>query len=130
MKRRAFLMEIDPLYCDVILERWEAFTGRKAALDGAGLTFDQVAAERKLTPRRADPSSGLPRCSRGTAEAMAPLGEAIFEAARFPAAGRGAIALVLVLTCVYPKYPRRRRLLLSPPPWRLQLWSCITANAV
>ena len=28
--RRAFLMEIDPLYCDVIVQRWEQFTGRKA----------------------------------------------------------------------------------------------------
>jgi DNA modification methylase len=28
--RRAFLMEIDPLYCDVIVERWQNFTGRKA----------------------------------------------------------------------------------------------------
>jgi DNA modification methylase len=28
--RRAFLMEIDPLYCDVIVTRWEQFTGRKA----------------------------------------------------------------------------------------------------
>jgi len=28
--RRAFLMEIDPLYCDVIVKRWEEFTGRKA----------------------------------------------------------------------------------------------------
>lgn len=28
--RRAFLMELDPLYCDVIVERWEKFTGRKA----------------------------------------------------------------------------------------------------
>jgi DNA modification methylase len=34
--RRAFLMEIDPLYCDVIVKRWENFTGcmpeRKAAV--------------------------------------------------------------------------------------------------
>jgi DNA modification methylase len=29
-KRRAFLMELDPLYCDVIVERFEKFTGRKA----------------------------------------------------------------------------------------------------
>jgi DNA modification methylase len=29
-KRRAFLMEIDPLYCDVIVRRWEEFTGNKA----------------------------------------------------------------------------------------------------
>jgi len=28
--RHAFLMEIDPAYCDVIVQRWEAFTGRKA----------------------------------------------------------------------------------------------------
>jgi len=28
--RRCFLMEIDALYCDVIIQRWEQFTGRKA----------------------------------------------------------------------------------------------------
>jgi DNA modification methylase len=28
--RRAFLMEIDPLYADVIVQRWETFSGRKA----------------------------------------------------------------------------------------------------
>src|SRR5947209_13245504 len=28
--RRAFLMELDALYCDVIVTRWEAFTGGKA----------------------------------------------------------------------------------------------------
>jgi len=28
--RRAFLMELDPLYADVIVERWEKFTGRTA----------------------------------------------------------------------------------------------------
>ncbi len=28
--RRAFLMELDPLYCDVMVQRWEKFTGRKA----------------------------------------------------------------------------------------------------
>ncbi len=27
---RAFLMELDPLYSDVIVQRWEQFTGRKA----------------------------------------------------------------------------------------------------
>jgi DNA modification methylase len=28
--RRAFLLEIDSLYCDVIVKRWEQFTGQKA----------------------------------------------------------------------------------------------------
>ena len=30
MRRRAFLMEIDPLYSDVIVARYEAFTGKTA----------------------------------------------------------------------------------------------------
>jgi len=33
--RKAYLMELDPLYCDVIVERWEKFTGRKAERIGA-----------------------------------------------------------------------------------------------
>jgi len=28
--RKAYLMELDALYCDVIVQRWEKFTGRKA----------------------------------------------------------------------------------------------------
>ena len=28
--RRAFLMELDPLYCDVIVQRWKDFSGRQA----------------------------------------------------------------------------------------------------
>ncbi len=34
--RRAFLMELDPLYCDVIVTRWEQFTGKKAERHAAG----------------------------------------------------------------------------------------------
>ncbi len=33
--RRAFLMELDALYCDVIVQRWEKFTGRKAERQAA-----------------------------------------------------------------------------------------------
>ena len=33
--RKAFLMELDPLYCDVIVQRWEQFTGKQAQRQGA-----------------------------------------------------------------------------------------------
>jgi DNA modification methylase len=33
--RKAYLMELDPLYCDVIVQRWEKFTGRKAERSSA-----------------------------------------------------------------------------------------------
>ena len=31
--RKALFMELDPKYCDVIVKRWEEFTGKKAVLD-------------------------------------------------------------------------------------------------
>ena len=30
--RAARLMELDPIYCDVIVKRWEDYTGKKAKL--------------------------------------------------------------------------------------------------
>jgi DNA modification methylase len=36
--RRCFGVEISPQYCDVIVERWEKFTGKKAKLKGASKT--------------------------------------------------------------------------------------------
>lgn len=44
--RRARLVEIDPKYCDVIVRRWQAFTGKEAVLEASGQTFDALAAER------------------------------------------------------------------------------------
>jgi DNA modification methylase len=35
--RRAYLMELDPLYCDVIVQRYEAFTGEKAKRNNGSL---------------------------------------------------------------------------------------------
>ena len=31
-KRQCFMMELEPIYVDVIIERWETFTGQKAVL--------------------------------------------------------------------------------------------------
>jgi len=35
LSRKARLMELDPKYCDVIVKRWEDFTGKKAVLEKA-----------------------------------------------------------------------------------------------
>jgi DNA modification methylase len=39
-------IEIDPLYVDVAVRRWQAFTAKAAMLDANGCAFDVVAAER------------------------------------------------------------------------------------
>jgi len=35
-------MELDPRYCDVIVKRWQDFTGKKATLESNGKTFDEL----------------------------------------------------------------------------------------
>ena len=40
--RAARLIEFDPLYCDVIVRRFEAFTGKRARLAETGATFEDV----------------------------------------------------------------------------------------
>lgn len=40
------LMELDPKYCDVIVKRWQDFTGREAIHEATGKTFNQRAAAR------------------------------------------------------------------------------------
>jgi DNA modification methylase len=47
-RRQARLIELEPRYCDVIVRRWQEYTGEKALLDGGG-TFDDVAAGRLKT---------------------------------------------------------------------------------
>ena len=52
--RRAYGLEIDPLYVDVAVRRWQAYTKRDAILEGTGQTFDEVAAVRSKTGGRHD----------------------------------------------------------------------------
>jgi DNA modification methylase len=44
--RKARLMELDPKYADCIVRRYQEYTGKQAVLDGDGLTFERVKAER------------------------------------------------------------------------------------
>lgn len=48
--RHAFLMEIDALYADVIVDRWQRLTNGSAVLEGTGQSFADVAAERASEP--------------------------------------------------------------------------------
>ena len=45
--RKCYGLEIDPIYCDVIVKRWEAFTGKKATLSGYDGTFEDLQQERE-----------------------------------------------------------------------------------
>lgn len=46
--RMARLMELDPKYCDVIINRWQDFTGQQATLEATGQTYDEIKAEREV----------------------------------------------------------------------------------
>jgi len=42
--RECRMMELDPKYCDVIVKRWQDFTGKKAILERTGEEFDTLCA--------------------------------------------------------------------------------------
>jgi DNA modification methylase len=47
--RRGYGLELDPLYVDAAVRRWQAYTRRDAILNGSGQTFDETAAARSKT---------------------------------------------------------------------------------
>lgn len=47
--RKCYGMELDEHYCDVIINRWQNFTGKKATLELTGQTYEELKAERDLT---------------------------------------------------------------------------------
>lgn len=40
--RQARVMELNPKYCDVIVKRWQDFTGKQAVLESSGQTFAEL----------------------------------------------------------------------------------------
>ena len=49
-ERVCYGLELDPKYTDVVVERWQNLTGKRATLDGhQGETFEQVKLGRRLT---------------------------------------------------------------------------------
>ena len=61
--RRGYLIELDPIYCDRIIRRWEGYAKDDALLAGSGKTFGQVSAERSrvtVLPPPADSPAPAP----------------------------------------------------------------------
>lgn len=45
--RHGYLMELDTKYCDVIIKRWQDFTGKEAVLEATNKTYKEVKNDRK-----------------------------------------------------------------------------------
>lgn len=44
--RQARLIELDPIYCDMIVRRWEKYTGEEAILQAEGKNFEEIKEQR------------------------------------------------------------------------------------
>jgi DNA modification methylase len=45
--RQAYALEIDPNYVDVIIQRWQSYTGKTALFGDTGATFEELAEQRQ-----------------------------------------------------------------------------------
>ena len=65
--RQARCIEYEPRYCDVIVRRWQAYTGKMATFEGTDLTFEDFegarssAAVQPPAPQPSSTNSELPR---------------------------------------------------------------------
>lgn len=50
LRRRCFAIEIEPRYVDVIVKRWQSFSGKKATRESDGKAFDDLVPATVLTP--------------------------------------------------------------------------------
>jgi len=46
-QRVCYGMELDPKYVDVVVQRWQSLSNKKATLEGDGRTFEEIAEERR-----------------------------------------------------------------------------------
>lgn len=56
--RRAYVLELDPLYCDTIIRRWQAFTGKPALHADTGRCFEEMEELRMAEAAAEAPSPG------------------------------------------------------------------------
>jgi predicted RNA methylase len=66
--RRAYCIEIDPIYVDVTIRRWQRMTGKDATLGSTGRTFDETSAAR-LEAVTSPPRNLRAKHAKGTADA-------------------------------------------------------------
>jgi DNA modification methylase len=55
--RRARMLELDPVYVDVMVRRWQECTGKEATLEGDGRSFRELCAER--IPSLSEPGASV-----------------------------------------------------------------------
>lgn len=66
LSRKCLGMELNPLFIDVIVLRWQKFTGKQATLEGDGRTFEAVGRERgvlletDVSPKKATAKAAKP----------------------------------------------------------------------
>jgi DNA modification methylase len=46
-ERACYGLELDPKYVDVIVQRWQSLTGKRATIEADGRTFEEIAKERR-----------------------------------------------------------------------------------
>ena len=56
LNRYAFLMELDPRYVDVIIQRWQDYSGKEAVRQSDGLTLE-AARQQKALSDQASPAA-------------------------------------------------------------------------